>query len=294
MTTEKGLMLEKKRADVYYLYEITGTGGGAGDDKKEYVAYDLGLYKGGYINPTLVYTLDATAEDKGTWADVTTEAQSASGSAFTAIPLADAQYDAMYIGAPFKFTGCWINMGVAGVDGGTLVATWEYPNTIDDVNEPTAWCDLNEEDNTASASGKGLDAGTSNYTVEWEIPKDWKECNLDITDSTLKLPKYRMYWIKFVVQTAGYSTAPTIEQIQVVRPLPASSMTLLDYTDDACDLYINTTNTAGTETEKTNIPVAIYQEHEVEDFDVHNFTVKSLANTKIIKLWVEANAGEWD
>lgn len=295
MSSVLGELKDKRRADAYKLYEITGTGGGAGDDKKEYADYDLGIYKWGYIDPTFVFTLaGATAEDVGTWLDVTADAISAASSAFTAIPLADVQYDAFYVGAPFKSTGCRIDIGVAGVDAGTLVATWEYPNTVSDIYDPTAWQDLNEEDNTASAAGKGLDAGTATYTVEWEIPTDWVECNLDTTHAVLGLPTSKMYWFKFMVGTAGYSTAPTIERVQLVRPLPASSMTLLDYTDDACDIYLNTTNTAGTETEKDNVPVALYQEHEIEEFEVHNFTVKNLANTKIIKIWVEANAGEWN
>ena len=292
--TQLGLMKRKMYPDVYCLYELTGSGAGDGDDKKEYVDYDLGIYSG-YKDPVFVYTLaGASAEDVGTWLDVTTEATSAASSAFTAIPLADVQYDAFYVGAPFKSTGCRVDMGVAGVDAGTLVATWEYPNTISDIDKTTAWYDLNEEDNTASATGKGLDAGTSTYTVEWEIPTDWVEGNISITDSVLKKPTSKVYWFKFMVGTAGYSTAPTIERIQLVRPVPATSLTVLESLDDDADLYLNTTNTAGSETEKTNIPITEFQQTEVIDFYTHNFTIKKLANTKIIKIWVEGIAGEWD
>ena len=291
--TELGLMKRKVYPDAYYVYELVGSGAGAGDDIKEYVDYDLGIYYG-YKDPTFVYTLNATAEDVGVWADVTTEATSAASSAFTAIPLADAQYDAMYIGTRFKPTGYRIDIGVAGVDGGTLVATWEYPNAISDVDKITTWVDLNEEDNTASAAGKGLDAGTSTYTVEFEVPTDIVEGLISITDSVLKQPTSEMYWVKFMVGTAGYSTAPTIERIQAVRPLPATSLTILESVDDDCDLHLNTTNTAGSETEKTNLPITQFQETDLLDFYVHNFTIKSLANTKIIKIWVEAIAGEWD
>jgi hypothetical protein len=292
--TVASLARKKLYSDVYYLYEITGTGAAAGDDKKEFVAYDLGIYRG-YKDPLLVYRLDSDGtEDGGTWVAGTTECTSASGSTFIGIRLADVQYDALYIGFTDKFTGLSIDIDTAGVDAGTLVATWEYPSAVSDIYEPTTWSDLNEEDNTASAAGKGLDAGTSTYSVEWEIPTDWVEATLDSTDSILQRPQSRIYWVKFMVGTAGYSTAPLIERIRLVRPLPATSLTLLDYTDDACDIYLNTTNTAGTETAKTNIPVAIYQEHEIDDFYIHNFTVESLANTKVIKLWVEAHAGEWD
>jgi hypothetical protein len=292
--TDLGIAKDKYYPDAYYLYEITGSGGGGGDDNKEYVDYDLGVYRG-YVDPTYVYTLaGATAEDVGTWLDVTADAISAASSAFTAIPLADVQYDAFYIGAPFKFTGCSIDMGVAGVDAGTLVATWEYPNTISDVDLVTAWQDLNEEDNTATAAGKGLDAGTSTYTVEFEVPTDWVESLISLTDSVLNKPTSKMYWIKFMVGTAGYSTAPTIERIRLVRPLPATSLTILESLDDDCDLYLNTTNTAGTETEKTNIPMTLQLQSQADDFYTHNFTVKNLANTKIIKIWVEAHTGEWD
>ncbi len=227
------LVRKKKYSDVYYLYEIAGTSGDP--DKKEYPAYDLGIYRG-YIDPKLIYNLasDGT-EDGGTWTDYTTEGISAASSAFTAIRLADVEFDAMYVGAPFKFTGMSVDMGVAGVDGGTLAATWEYPNAVTDLFEPSAWYDLNEEDNTASAADKGLDAGTSTYTVEWEVPKDWVLSNINSTDTTLGSPENKLYWVKFMVGTAGYSTAPTIERIRLVRPLPATSLTILESLDDDCD-----------------------------------------------------------
>jgi hypothetical protein len=272
--------------DVYKLYDLTS----AGADLKEYVAYDLGA-RAGYHDPVAVFTLNATAEDTGVFEDVTATAI-ADTTKFTAIPLDDAQYDALYIGSNFKPTGARINIGVAGVDAGTLVATWEYPSASDDNDMPSTWADLNEEDNTASASGKALDAGTSTYTVEFEVPTDWKKTLISTVDSTLKKQQYKMYWFKLMVGTAGYSTAPTIERIQLVKPIKSEKLKVVTASSTA-NLYMNTTNTAGSESEQDAYPILATTIYEIE-LGVHNFTVKDLGNTETIEIYAKGYAGVWD
>lgn len=259
--------------DDYKSYAISGA------NERRYPSFDLGLDEGGK-EPIAVLTLNADSEDQGVFVNETEKARSLSGSTFTAIPLADAQFDAMYVCYRKPHCGLQVDIGIAGVESG-LAASFEYPTSVDSDGYPVpaGWMDLAEEDNTTL-----LAAGTGTYTVKHAIPTDWVEATIEgITG----------YWIKYMVNTAGYSTAPTIESILVVMPIPAKSIWVFDTIADACDIHLNSKLTAGSLVDGDAIPLKATTEWKDDKFEVYNFIVKDLAGTGTVycKSKVGGNVG---
>lgn len=265
--------------DGIVVYDETSVGA----DIRRFPGFDLGLIKGG-IAPTVVFTLDATAEDEGVFVDETKKARGEVTGTFTAIPLADAQYDALYIMCHRKITGAEIDIDTAGVDGGSLVATWEYPSAVDSEDNPSTWSDLIEEDNSATAAGKGLDSGTGKKTVKFVPPTDWKEAVIN---------GQKGYWIKFMVGTAGYTTAPIIDTIDVVVSNPGVWMDITSKVNDDCNVYPNSEIVAGSYVDQASpgIPVDSGVALPVGDLVCHNLVIKNLGNTNLIKILVKGFTG---
>ena len=259
--------------DGMVVYDETSVG----SDIRRFPGFDLGLLADGH-QPDKVLTLNATAEDEGVFVDVTPEARGDDTSYFTAIPLADAQYDALYVMFLKKFTGLEIDIQTAGVESG-LAATWEYPSAVDSEDIPSTWSDLIDEDNTVN-----LTAGTGKYTLKVVRPSDWKESVIE---------GVKGYWVKFMVGTAGYSTAPILDVIKVVTSIPGQWMDITSKVDDACNVYVNSKIEAGSYVDQASpgIPVESGVALPVADLVVHNFVIKNLANTKLLKMLVKGYVG---
>jgi hypothetical protein len=277
----------------YKVYTITT------NNERNYISFDLGKLVGGK-EPTAVFTLNTDGvEDEGTFTDQTDNARSLSGSTFDGIRLADVQYDALYVCFPEKFTGLDIDIDVAGVDAGTLVATWEYVQEAHTDGQPKTWTDLNEDDGSASAAGKGLDSGTGEKSVKWIIPSDWVKAKMRVNKDEGFVEGY---WVKFMVGTAGYSTAPELESISVIRPKPATAISVL-LADNDYDLHLNSEPTAGSLTEKDAIPIYTGQgmkkfvhktdndEGKIDNFIIKNFSGNTVIIAGTIDSWREALAG---
>jgi len=255
--------------DKNVTYELTGTG----SDLRKYIAFDLGL-KYGTKQVKAVLTLDALSEDWGTFVDVTEEARSTSGSTFTAIPAPSAQYDALYICLEEPVPGLRMGIDTAGVDAGSLAATWEYVGDTDAGGKPITWYDLNEEDGTTS-----LTAGTSTYSVKWFMPSDWEKSTLRGIEG---------YWVKFMVGTVGYGTAPVLESIEAVYPKDSVSVVVMDDSTDAFDLHVNSYATAGSVTDNDLIPVGATKGMIVDGVNdrITNMTIKNLASAETVTIIV--------
>lgn len=257
---------DNDQMDLYKVYSLTG-----GATIVEYPSFDLGLLQGTEL-PKWVLTLDSNGtEDKGTFVDETADARSSSGSTFTAIPAPSAQYDALYICFDKPFTGISTDINTAGTDAGSLAATWEYPNTVDNNDNPATWVDLVEDDESTS-----LTAGTSTYSTKWIIPTDWVKSTMTIGANDEKLTGY---WVKFMVGTAGYTVAPILESIGIVMPKPGVFATIRNNITASCDLHMNSTLTAGAVTDKDANSVTAGQGiHVVSEREfLYNITIKNLA-----------------
>lgn len=273
-------------ADDYTVYALTGAG--VGVTLLAYPSFDMGLKKGGIIQPRAVLTYDGggVEDDESLMVDKTVEAKSLTGSTFTAIPSLSQQYDALYMCFDKPICGIRTNIDIAGVSDGALVATWSYVTAIEGgTKKPKTWTDLNETDETAASTGTGLDVGTGNRNCKWIVPSDAIKSILNGIEG---------YWYKFMVTTLGYSTAPVLESIEGVIPDPAISLTVSDSLDGDCNLFLNGRSAAGSITWETAITVKSGGGKELEGFLVYNFKVEDLASTKTGEVYVEAAIGGHD
>jgi hypothetical protein len=127
------------------------------------------------------YILDESA---GTYADETTDINSAGAGDVTLFPASEATNDAIFFGSSVKFAAIQVTLGTAGI-GGTVA--WEYWNG-------KAWTALT---NVVDSSA-GFTAGTSTYFVTWAVPSDW---------ATTAVNSVTEYWVRARV-TGVYSTNP--------------------------------------------------------------------------------------
>ena len=256
--------------EVYKVYAITG-----GSDVRRFPNYDLGLLKGGVL-PRAVLRLDSDNEevddpDEALWADLTDQARSESGSALIVIRASGKDNDSFYICAGAKFPGALFDVTVNGVDNGTLAGAWQYPNEKQADDKPKTWKALTPQDDTTLFT-----SGTGSKEVKWIIPDDWIET---------KLLGIKGYWVKMLVSTEGYSTAPQVESVKVIPDVPAKALTVLNDVDGTYDFHKNSKSSDGSITDYDALPLAAGESIADED-GFSNFIIKNLAGGNSMNVYV--------
>jgi len=186
-----------------------------------------------------IFDWDGTGTTSGDYTDITLEAQSPAGTAFTLFSTT-AHY--LYLGHSEKFDMAIFDVGIAG-SLGTL--TWEYYNgawipfvpasgryPIDPDDEEGKQYDFTED---------GIEEFPSNILSDW-------------TTTTINSITNK-YWVR--VTTATVNTAPTIKRIQM-RPI-----NMYCTTADIFDLMQLTSVLSGTDFTTTTVPSKITVENYI-------------------------------
>ncbi len=141
-----------------------------------------------------------TLEEPATFVDLTSE--STTGDAdLLLMPATESDNDIVYFGYPQLFSQLTFNnnsgSGVAGIDGGSTVAVWQYW-------DGDSWEALTGiTDNTSSGGVAFTAAKSDGQTVIYTVPSDW--ATVAVNGSAL------LYYLRVIYTTADYSTNPAYD-----------------------------------------------------------------------------------
>lgn len=167
-------------------------------------------------NESINYSTDvrsALADDGGSFADETTEANNSEENDLTLLPSSPAVGDAYYIGEEEIFTEVEVDVSTAG--DGTWNIVWEY---YDGLNW-TELSNISDGTNSFQSSGTGK--------VSWDISSDWTSTNVSAVEN--------LYWVRARLDTFdSITTQPLGQEIDIT-----GSGYSLDYTYEQTNGSIN-------------------------------------------------------